>query len=239
MDPPLSTVHYFTGAKNFTIHSGRFRTITGNSYTNCYPPPPPASASESPPLARPGVVVKTSFFAGASDFEIGGGEFSVIDGDAVDLGPAFGGMGMVDLGVGEDEEDGLGGDGSAPQIMGVQRTPYDLDVLQDMPPWHGQLEDTGQRIDEPRSWPLIASAENHEDEIASTDVPTDEDAKPPPTQGTKIKPLWRMCSGRLLLCKLLMWFNAALNWTRRSLRPSRDGLCAWVRAAFQLGASLV
>jgi hypothetical protein len=101
---PQSTVHYFTGAKDFTIRSGRFRTITGNAYTGCSPPP------ASPVQARPRVVSATSFFAGASDFEIGGGEFSVIDGDAVDLGRAFDGLGPVFLGVNEGDQLGVDGE---------------------------------------------------------------------------------------------------------------------------------
>ncbi|KAF8194119.1 hypothetical protein BJ912DRAFT_924207 [Pholiota molesta] len=208
---PQSTVHYFTGAKDFTIRSGRFRTIAGNSYTNCYPPP------ASPVQARPRVVSATSFFSGASDFEIGGGEFSVIDGDAVDLVPAFDGLGPVFLGVREDDK--LGVDDPAPQIRG-DRQPHGLDVPRDVPS-HGQLEDTGQHIDDCTgisSWLQIESAENHENEMAPTDVPMDENANPPPIKATKIERIWPLNWIRSIRIRL---------WPSVHPTSSRGGLCAW------------
>ncbi|KAF8185653.1 hypothetical protein BJ912DRAFT_1043314 [Pholiota molesta] len=80
---PFSNVEFFTGAKNFNIRNGRFRTIAGNSYTGYHPPP------ASPPQERPPMSSRTSFFSKSSNFEIGGGEFAAINGDSFDIPQSF------------------------------------------------------------------------------------------------------------------------------------------------------
>jgi hypothetical protein len=80
---PSTNVEFFTGAKNFNIRNGRFRTIAGNSYTGYHPPP------ASPPQERPPMSSRTSFFSKSSNFEIGGGEFAAINGDSFDIPQSF------------------------------------------------------------------------------------------------------------------------------------------------------